>query len=221
MVDEERKVRITYDVEKDMKNIWRVCNSPVSYGVDVSDKVPKELIEASKGEYPDCRNRLLALSTQMYPSVKNLPFILGLQSKWEEIEAPFFTKLWRITKRPHKGDITGYLTNAVRCPYDPRDGSFMVSLRSPIQRALLTCGHEILHLHFHQHYFNKVAEKVGEEKAHDIKEALTVLLNLEFADLMKAEDKGYKKHERMRKFIEARWKEEKNFQKLLEGLVNF
>ena len=54
-----------------------------------------------------------------------------------------------------------------------------------------------------------------------LKEALTVLLNLEFKDLWFIEDEGYKKHKELREFIAQEWKKEKDFEKLLKKCVKY
>jgi len=45
------------------------------------------------------------------------------------------------------------------------------------------------------------------------------LLNLEFKDLWFVKDCGYKSHRELRKFISDKWKEEKDFEKLLNSCV--
>jgi hypothetical protein len=83
--------------------------------------------------------------------------------------------------------------------------------------CMLTTGHELFHLHIHDHFFDELKTRIGEEKAHDIKEAITTsILNLEFRDLWLVEDGGYEKHRWLRKFIEQEWKNNKNFPLLLD-----
>ncbi len=78
-----------------------------------------------------------------------------------------------------------------------------------------------MHLYFHKFYWDSVEKKLGKEKTSDLKEALTVLLNLEFKDLWFVEDKGYESHKELRNFIMEKWKEEKDFEKLLEKCVEY
>lgn len=96
----------------------------------------------------------------------------------------------------------------------------MTCLFDSIPGCMLTTAHEIFHLHIHDHFFEAIKNVVGEEKAHDIKEAVTTtLLNLEFRDLWSLSDKGYEKHAELRRFIEEQWKKEKDFYSLLEKCV--
>ena len=76
---------------------------------------------------------------------------------------------------------------------------------------MLTAGHEIMHLHFHNTHWSEIEEKIGKEKTFDLKEALTVLLNIEFKDLWFYMDSGYSLHKELRDFISKIWKEKKDF----------
>ena len=118
-------------------------------------------------------------------------------------------------------DIFAYLTTVGICPYDPDEPSFMFSLFYSLPSTLQTCGHEIMHLYFHRFYWETITKKVGKDKTADLKEALTVLLNLEFKDLWFAEDKGYEPHQTLRKFIEKEWKKKKDFNVLMEKCVKY
>ena len=97
----------------------------------------------------------------------------------------------------------------------------MINFFANISSALLTAGHELMHLHFHEHYFNRVEKELGNKRAHDLKEALTVLLNKEFMDLWFIPDNGYELHKEIREFILKEWKKEKDFDKLLTKCVDF
>ena len=73
----------------------------------------------------------------------------------------------------------------------------------------------------HKIYWDKIESQIGKDKTGDLKEALTVLLNLEFKDLWFVEDKGYESHKELRDFILEEWKKEKDFEKLLEKCIKF
>ena len=97
----------------------------------------------------------------------------------------------------------------------------MINFFSPIPHSLRTIGHEIMHFQFYKYFFNKIEKEIGKEKTEDLKEALTVLLNLEFRNLWLVEDKGYPKHKKLREFIEKEWKKEPDFKILLEKCVEY
>ena len=145
-----------------------------------------------------------------------------LQEAWDNINDEFFKRLEKIMKKPIcSKDFTGYITTMGRCPYDYKEPSFMVSLFYPLPHALVTCGHEIMHIQFHDTYWKDIERKIGKKKTSDLKEALTILLNLEFRDLWFMEDMGYKPHKDLRKFIEDEWRNEKDFDVLIERCIEY
>ena len=99
---------------------------------------------------------------------------------------------------------------------------FFVNFFSNIPHALDTAGHELMHIHIHNtDYWTKTEKEIGYDKTHDLKEALTELLNLEFKDLWIAEDRGYPNHTKLRKYISSQWKKEKDFDKLMENSIKW
>jgi hypothetical protein len=91
-----------------------------------------------------------------------------------------------------------------------------------ISNALHTSGHEIMHIHFHNSKHWEVCEKeLGWNKTMDLKEALTVLLNLEFYDLWIIPDGGYPNHVELRRYIAQQWKKEKDFDKLIDSSIRW
>jgi hypothetical protein len=78
-----------------------------------------------------------------------------------------------------------------------------------------------MHLYFHEFYWKDVEKKIGSKKTGDLKESLTVLLNSEFKDLFISPDLGYEEHKELRNFILKSWKEEKDFEKLLDKGVDY
>ena len=146
-------------------------------------------------------------------------FLNSTEKAWREIEEEFFKRMDDLMKNKFGKNIFAYLTTCGICPYDPDEPSFMFSLFYSLPKTLQTCAHEIMHLYFHKFYWKKIEKQIGKEKTADLKEALTILLNLEFKDLWFAEDHGYNCHKKLRNFIVKKWKEEKDFEKLLEKCV--
>ncbi|MDQ5957331.1 MAG: hypothetical protein QG614_306 [Patescibacteria group bacterium] len=65
-------------------------------------------------------------------------------------------------------------------------------------------------------------EKIGKQKYNDLKEALTVLLNVECKDLLSEGviDIGYHQHKEIRHKILEYWEKDKNIVKLWDYLVS-
>jgi hypothetical protein len=78
-----------------------------------------------------------------------------------------------------------------------------------------------MHLDFHNNNWEEIEKRIGKEKTEKLKEALTVLLNLEFRDLWFVKDKGKnsKEQQNLREFIKKEWLKNKNYKSLLEKCV--
>jgi len=61
----------------------------------------------------------------------------------------------------------------------------------------MICVHEIIHLFTHRY----VKLTINPKAYNDYKESLTVLLNIEFRDLIESDDRGYEQHQLVRRFI--------------------
>jgi len=119
--------------------------------------------------------------------------------------------------------ITGYLTSIGKCPYNYKGKNpwFMVSLFSGIPNTMTIAAHEIMHLWFHWNYWEGVERQIGKKRTSDLKEALTVLLNLEFKDILLAYDEGYGMHKELRDFISEEWKRKQDFNSLIDRCIEY
>lgn len=119
--------------------------------------------------------------------------------------------------------FTAYITTVARCPYNynKEDPHFFVNLFKSIPHALENSAHEMMHIQFHNTYWQDVEKQIGKEKTSDLKEALTVLLNIEFKDLLLVKDEGYSIHEELRSFIEKEWGKKPDFDFLIEKCVEY
>jgi len=218
------KVIFKFDKEKDLWNNWATINYKSPWERKKLNKIPV-LDKICKGKkFEKCKKEIEKFCKPMHNS-SLLPLIIeSFQKAWNKINDKYFKILEKITKKPMPfNKITGYLTTQMRCPYDPKEPSFMVSMFSNIPYALKICAHELMHIHFHKFYWEKIEEEIGREKTADLKEALTVLLNLEFKNLWILKDKGKdnKEQQKLRTFIEKEWKKESDFDVLLEKCVDY
>jgi len=113
-------------------------------------------------------------------------------------------------------ELTAYLTVNTRCPYSIEEGYFFVSMSKP--HPLLTVLHELWHFYTWERFGESELTTIGTEKYNEIKEALTVLLNVECANLLPegVVDKGYPQHQELREKILGWWKENPNIQYVWE-----
>ena len=218
------KVIFKFDKEKDLWNNWETVNYKSPWEKKQLNKI-LVLTDMCRGKkFEECKKEIEKFCKPMHNSPL-LPLIIeSFQKSWNKINDEFFKILEKITGKPMPFNrITGYLTTQMRCPYDPREPSFMVSMFANIPYALKICAHELMHIHFHNIYWSKIEKQVGREKTADLKEALTVLLNLEFRNLWILKDKGKdnEDQQKLRTFIEKQWKKEPDFDILLEKCVDY
>lgn len=213
------KVVFEFNKEKDLWNHWDKSNWNPSYG---NFNVNPITLEICKGkEFEECKDELAESFKRIYESKLIVVQSKAVEKAWRGIEEKFFKRMDKLMKDKFSKDITAYLTTSPVCPYDTKEPSFMYSLFSSLPGALGTCGHEIMHLYFHEFYWNGVEKKIGGKKTGDLKEALTVLLNTEFKDLWFSEDRGYEEHKELREFITLEWENKKDFKNLLEKCVEY
>jgi len=219
-------VKFKFDKEKDLFNIWETSNSDSGFGYDFKKQMPKELIEICRGKkYEKSKEILKKRLNNVYKRIFYKEHTTSLNKSWASIEKEYFKRLKKITKIkfPFK-KVNAYLTTASRCPYRPhwRPPAFYFNYFATINYGLATAGHELMHIHLHNiNWWKNVEKEIGYDKTHDLKEALTELLNLEFKDLWLFEDKGYPNHIKLRKYISQQWKKEKDFEKLTNNTIKW
>ncbi len=212
-------VTFVSDIEKDMKNIWHKSNNSPDFG---SFNVPRQLKNICENKaFEEAMPELKKYLSKIYDLPYIEAFIEAVQKLWNGIEDEFFVRMNKVIKKEYVKDIKCYITTIGICPYNVKEPSFMVSVFSALPNALKTSAHEIMHLYFHDFYWKDIEEKIGRKNTGDLKEALTMLLNLEFKDLWLVNDTGYFEHEELRNFIKQNWKEEKDFDVLLEKCIEY
>lgn len=205
------KVIFKFDKEKDLWNHWHKSNWKSSWA---NFKIHSEIKKICEGKkFEECKKELSAHLSKLQKSNIIQIEINSLEKYWREIEQEFFKRMDNLMGKDFDEDIIAYLTTLGICPYDPDEPSIMFSLLYSLPHQLQTCGHEIMHLYFHKFYWDKIESEIGKEKTGDLKEALSVLLNIEFIDLWFAKDYGYEPHKELRNFILEEWKKRKRFRK--------
>jgi hypothetical protein len=210
------------DKEKDIRNAWELCNTNIPYleneGKKQLDTIYKNLWRGRN--FDKCKKEIGEYIGSLYSSEIMDIFKEGVEKAWGKINETYFKRLENITKKPIcTNEFTVYPTSVGRCSYDIKDFSLTVSIRRPLLQCLRTVGHELLHLQFHSYYWKLLESKIGKEKAIDLNESLTILLNSEFEDLWLVKDEGYPPHQELRKFITTEWEKEKDFDILLDKCV--
>lgn len=217
------EVEFKFDISRDAKNYWETANSSKHWGYDFSKDLRPNIIKMLRGKKWDksTQDEIYNLLKENYKNdEKELDKRLNLIKKdWKKVEKEYFRRLAKITKHPiYTKKFTAIVTTIGRCPYFPSENAFMIQIfGSPSKR--LTIAHEIMHLQFIHYYQEKLRGILTPDKFQDLKEALTVLLNVGFSDLIKNKDLGYPSHEKLRAFIEKEWKKDPDFDVLLNKCI--
>ncbi len=221
------QVIFKFDKEDDLKNIWDTCNDNENvYGINFKDYVPKNILKICEGKkYGKCKKELEKALNYIYKSKVIEVIVESFNKGWKKIEKEYFERLEKIMKCSFKSKkVVAYLTNSPRCPYypDTKPPIFHTFFSGNVLTTIQVAGHELMHIQFHNSKYWKICEKeLGNKKTYDLKEALTILLNLEFQDLLVLEDEGYLNHAELRKYITKEWKKEKNLDKLISNSIKW
>lgn len=211
------------DKEKDILNLWELCNIPnpwedkgkIQLKPSLKEKWKNKSLNNSKEEISVYLNEIYNLG---YPNF----FCESLDKCWSKIGDTYFSRLEKLTKRPVFSESPkAYITTVGRSAYHLLEGYFTVSMHRQILQALRTCGHELLHMQVENYFGEEITKKIGALKFDMINESLTVLLNSEFRDLWFMEDKGYSSHIKLRKFISEEWNKEKDFENLIKKCTDY
>ena len=217
------KVIFEFNKEKDIENLWELCNFPNPW--EDPDKLQLETslrnrwqgkgFEESKQDISDY---LSQIHNSGYPEI----FSETLTKSWEKINNIYFQRLENLTQKSFSQEkVDAYISTVGRSAYNLDENCFTVSMHRQLLHALRTCGHELLHMHIEKNFSDYIIKELKNYQKFDfLNESLTVLLNQEFKDLWFMEDKGYSSHKYLRNFIEQEWKKEKNNENSLERLLD-
>lgn len=142
-----------------------------------------------------------------------------LQEKWNQISSEFEKRAEKVFDITINDTISAYLTITGRFPYNIEKKLFFVSVLRDNANSIAM--HELWHFYTWHKFGQEEMDKLGYQKYNDLKEALTVLLNIECANLLNGEiDNGYPQHQKLREKITGYWSKNKNINELWEYLVN-
>ena len=212
------QVNFTYNKDKD---IWCLLNKGKSSNNSKNPTKQYEQLVTKYGENPSVEDVIVFISE--YIAENNIDISKCLENfrkDWESISTEFKKRAEIIFSTSLPNDVTGYLTVNSRRPYDIQDNFFYVSLQS--NHARRTVMHELWHFYTWYGLGVEQEEKLGKQKYNDMKEALTVLLNVECKDLLPegVTDTGYSQHQGMREKILEYWEKNRNIVNLWDYLAN-
>lgn len=205
--------------EKDAWNWWDACNS-VSYGTDWKERIdPKIAAQISDKNKEEAFAFLLPFLGKKYETeAKKLEAIRAeMQAIFDSRGEAALRRMEEVTNKPlYRNDFTCFLTTFPRCPYDYQKGYIYVCTLWPVADCLDTLLHEVQHFQFYAYYQQlPEVQALTKKQREDLKEALTVILNEEFAEFMYQEDKGYTIHKQLRNQLATQWHKQSDFAALV------
>jgi hypothetical protein len=206
------KVQFNYDKEKDA---WCLLNKGKSSNNSQNPTKQYEQLIAEYGENPTNEN--VSSFIDNYTATKKIniqEFVEKYQKDWDAVSDEFQTRAEAIFKTTLPKDVIVYLTINSRCPYSIHDNYFFVAV--PTTSSRRTTMHELWHFYTWYGLGSDQEEKLGKEKYNEIKEALTVLLNVVCKDLLpeRVIDSGYPQHQELRQQIVEFWNKDRDVHKL-------
>ena len=210
------KINIKININKDAWNWWDACNK-VSYDVNWSERVTGAIKGKIIGQGK--KQALSVLSPYLQRLYKKEDMVVKaveVSKVFAAVSAEIFRRMEKVTGRKiYRDSFTMFLTTFPRAAYDFSKGYVWLPVVWPEETYIRTFLHELLHFQTYA-YWSKYQKEVGNERFEDAKEALTVILNEEFSDIMVWPDKGYAKHKSLREKILMAWKKKKSFSELIK-----
>ena len=226
-------INFKYSIEKDLnnyKNSWFEFKYP-KYGrktenLSVNQFIFPSVIRAieeanNEKDKIDLATRFLEKYYNKHKMVFQV-LIDSLGSTWDEIENIYVEKLEKyFGKKNSIKHITCFFTTLTIAPYDLKSRTFMVSYFAGLPHQINTVMHEFMHLYFLSNYKDYLEERgLSNQSVLEINEAITVLLNYEFGDLIPVPAGNNKPTTLdLQEKIVIMWKEEKDFVEILEELI--
>ncbi len=207
------RVQFQYDIKKDIENI-KIGLEIAHKGRDSDGEINKIIREIGNNPTDE---QLIAYIDEWWKQKEHIkPLILTpLQSYWNSIEESFFEKLYSKMQLESWYDIetiNSFLSIRYGCGYNNKEKWFATSTHASTFRNTATAMHEIMHIFFHEQWWD-FCKKQGVEENYiwDIKEAFTTLLNTWFKDLLIDTDFGYQEHKNLRAKIREWYTETNDF----------
>lgn len=212
------KVTFKYDREKD---VWCLLNFGESSQNSPNPTKTYEQLVAFAGE--NLSEEMMSKFINQYIEENKIDideYIAKYQVDWDTVADRYQKVAEKVFDISLTEDVTAYLTINKRCPYNVKQNFFFVSVPFAEQRK--TVMHELWHFYTWYKLGTIWEEKIGRQKYNELKEALTVLLNVECGELLPdgVRDLGYPQHQELRNKILKIWSEDKDIVRLWNNLAS-
>ncbi len=212
-----------YDIEKDVRNV-EIGLETIRNGRKPDQEL--ELVIKEYGENPSQEELVLYVKKYWEGKEQIRDVVVNqLQEYWDSIEGKFFTHLadrMQLDSFFEIETLNGFLSTRCGAGYDHKEAWFGVVANNGTLQNTLTAMHEIMHIFFHKQWWVFCSERgVTDKNIWDVKEAVTVLLNLWFKNQIIHTDWGYKEHTQLRKNIIQWFLDSRDFKTTLEKACDY
>jgi len=212
-------MNLSFEYNKE-KDIWCLLEKGKSSINSAQPTKTYEKLIAFTGENPD--EVKTSEFIDIYLKENNLDilnFIENTEKDFKKISSEFIKRAEDIFGLNLEKEIKVFVTINERCPYNTKENWFFISVSK--ENPVSTIMHELWHFYTWEKFGEEYLNKIGGEKYNVIKESLTVILNLEFSDLLPEKDFGYPNHQELRKKISLLWQESKNMDYVFTNSLKF
>jgi len=212
-------MKLTFQYNKN-KDTWCLLNKGKSSNNNPNPTKVYVLLTSRYGEHPTNEETSIFIDDFLLENdIQIESYIEIYRQEWAMVANEYHRRAEAIFNVSLPHDVTAYLTINNRNPYSIPDNLFYVTV--PRDTVRKTVMHELWHFYTWYGLGTEQENLLGKDKYNTAKEALTVLLNIECADLLPAgiSDEGYPQHQELRKNILDIWQSEKNIQSLWKKIT--
>lgn len=206
------KVEYKYDRAKDIRCL--ITKGKSAYNSSHATKAYEELV-AFKGDDPTEKDTDEFITKYLSDNgIDTEAWSAKFQEEWARVSDEYQKRAEDIFGVALPANVTGYLTINQRCPYSIKDSSFYISVPNASPNRITL--HELWHFYTWYGLGENEQDRLGKERYNDLKESLTVLLNIECPDILGegVVDVGYPQHQELRAEITTFWESNKNIKTL-------
>jgi hypothetical protein len=212
------KIKFTYEIGKDIENFRKSARSSNN---PKPTKLHQHYIDRYGADGDDDKLASFINSFIKEQKIDIQRKIAEIQSGWLSVQEEFIKRCNALFGVTYPSEtIRVYLTTNTRSTYNIEKNYFFLSLQGFVPNKNIM--HELFHFYTYHVFYEKLKERGWTDgRYNDVKEALTVLLNVEFSDLMgDSVDKGYPQHQELRRQIKELWYKYKNLERVIEESAN-
>jgi len=219
------KIIVKINLEKDAWNWWDGCNK-VSHGVDWKLRIPEHLrVKIIGKSQKEAFDFLIPFLTNWYQEndVAIKAYLKDLKKIFNKKGNKIFQIMEKVTGQPvYLDKFYCFITSFPRSPYNFEKGYIWLQIfhKSEIggnpENQITIFIHELLHFQVHYYYEKELKKQLTNKQFEYLKEAMTVIINDEFKEIITVEDKGYEIHKELRIKLLAIWRQEKSFDKFID-----